>query len=393
MTMTNRKSTTGETDSRTGIELTGIAQIDDARPDLVSTTQRWASLPLLRHEVLAAEADEHNGGRGLGIEPAHHAVWKPHHPHEALAAEHQTARHSRRAPKSRAELGAKASAASELRGHVRKLNGGDLGERDTGDQSERCADEEAGSRDEGARRADWASWARRGETGELGWGWLRENRGAESSARRRGRVGREASAREARVATRAGGRADDEQEVASPEEQGRWVSYRGRSSALGSCRAGKKPAARGKQRAGTRARDIRWRSRTLPRPWKAGAAGLGDPGTRREQDAPWEHGGEAARLGGEKRSSAGGCLKKEQRTLALRAGPSSAAMAEQRAEQGRGRRNSGSARLEEARRAERTGGSSAAMAGARGRQRASATERRKILGTRAQGVRHGAAGD
>jgi hypothetical protein len=72
MTMANRKSTTGETDSRTG-----TAQIDDARPNLVSTTQRRASLPLLRHEVLAAEADEHDRGRGLGIELAHHAVWEP----------------------------------------------------------------------------------------------------------------------------------------------------------------------------------------------------------------------------------------------------------------------------------------------------------------------------
>jgi hypothetical protein len=117
--MENRKSTTGETDSRTG-----IAQIDDARPDLVSRTQRRALLSLLRHEVLAAEADEHDGGWGLGIKPAHHAVWEPHHPHEALAAEHQITRHSRRAPKSRAELGAKASAVSELRGCVRELNGG-----------------------------------------------------------------------------------------------------------------------------------------------------------------------------------------------------------------------------------------------------------------------------
>jgi hypothetical protein len=139
--MANRKSTTDETDSRTG-----IAQIADARPDLVSTTQRRALLPLLRHEVLAAEADKHDGGRGLGIKPTHHAVWKLHHPHEALAAEHQTTRHSRRAPKSRAELGADASAASEIRGRVRTLNGGDLGERDTGDQRERRADEEAGSR-------------------------------------------------------------------------------------------------------------------------------------------------------------------------------------------------------------------------------------------------------
>ncbi|PWZ30478.1 hypothetical protein Zm00014a_041298 [Zea mays] len=124
------------------------------RPDLVSTTKRRASLPLLRAAVLAAEADEHDGGRGLGIEPAHHVVWKPHHPHEALAAEHQTMRRSRRAPKLRVELGAEASAASELRERDRKLNGDDLGERDTRDQRKRRADEEAGSRDEGARRAD-----------------------------------------------------------------------------------------------------------------------------------------------------------------------------------------------------------------------------------------------
>jgi hypothetical protein len=92
-----------------------------ARPDLVSTTQRRVLLPLLRHEVLAAEADEHDGGRGLGIEPVHHAVWEPHHPHEALAAEHQIARHSRRAPKSRAELGAEVSRAQ---GAARKFSSG-----------------------------------------------------------------------------------------------------------------------------------------------------------------------------------------------------------------------------------------------------------------------------
>lgn len=147
--MANRKSTIGKTDSRTG-----IVQIDDTRSDLVSTTQRRVLLPLLRHEVLTTEAGEHDGGWGLGIEPAHHAVWEPHHPHEALAAEHQTMRRSRRAPKLRVELGAEASAASELRERDRKLNGDDLGERDTRDQRKRRADEEAGSRDEGARRAD-----------------------------------------------------------------------------------------------------------------------------------------------------------------------------------------------------------------------------------------------
>jgi hypothetical protein len=42
------------------------------------------------------------------------------------------------------------------------------------------------------------SRARRGEAGELDWGWLKENRGAESSAWCRGRVGREASTRASR---------------------------------------------------------------------------------------------------------------------------------------------------------------------------------------------------
>jgi hypothetical protein len=121
--MANRKSTIGKTDSRTG-----IVQIDDTRSDLVSTTQRRVLLPLLRHEVLTTEAGEHDGGWGLGIEPAHHAVWEPHHPHEALAAEHQIARHSRRAPKSCVELGAEASVASELRGRTRELNGGRTGQ-------------------------------------------------------------------------------------------------------------------------------------------------------------------------------------------------------------------------------------------------------------------------
>lgn len=169
MTTANRKSTTGGTDSQIG-----TAQINDARPDLGSTTKRRASLPLLRHEVLAAEADEHNRGWGLGIEPAHHTVCEPHHPHEALSLEHQTARHLRRAPKSRAELGAEASAASELRGRAKELNGGRTeqapwerravvrarGARHRRPERERRADEEAGSRDEGARRVDWVSWAR-----------------------------------------------------------------------------------------------------------------------------------------------------------------------------------------------------------------------------------------
>jgi hypothetical protein len=67
--MENRKSTIGETDSRTG-----IAQIDDARPNLVSTTQRWASRLQHQHEVLAAE---HDRGRGAADEEGSMSLVRP----------------------------------------------------------------------------------------------------------------------------------------------------------------------------------------------------------------------------------------------------------------------------------------------------------------------------
>jgi hypothetical protein len=50
------------------------------------------------------------------------------------------------------------SAAARLgKRHGRGAQSAELEERGTGDQRERRADEEAGSRDEGAGRADWAS--------------------------------------------------------------------------------------------------------------------------------------------------------------------------------------------------------------------------------------------
>jgi hypothetical protein len=132
-------------------------------------------LPLLRHEVLAAEADEQDGGWGLGIEPAHHAVWEPQHPHEALAAEHQIACHSRRAPKSCAELGAEASVASELRGAPGNSTVARLGKRHGRGaltRKQEAATRELGAWPTGAAREQRIGREKQGDS--TSWRWMEE---------------------------------------------------------------------------------------------------------------------------------------------------------------------------------------------------------------------------